>query len=41
MVMMITIKENRGCSSRLYEKPKKIDEVIVKMMMAKTKKGKK
>ena len=42
MVMtMITIKENRGCSSRLPENPRERGEVIVEMMMAKAKKGKK
>ena len=42
MVMTIsTIKENRGCSSRLPEKPRERGEVIVEMMMAKAKKGEK
>ena len=39
MVVMITIKEDRGCSCRLDEKPRERETIVV-MMLAEAKKGK-
>ena len=40
LLMMITIKKNRGCSCQLDEKLREGGEVIVVMMLAEAKKGK-
>ena len=38
LLMMITIKKNRGCSRRLDQKSREGGEVIVVMMLAEAKK---